>query len=531
MKRMYFVMSTILVCFLIISVRIGIITCIKGEEYKEKVKQQNTTNLALSSGRGNIYDRNLLNFTNGGKKKVAVVVKSQNQDEDFEICKLLDKKNAYSNFNRLYKNNIVYINIPWNYNAALLKDYSHVKIIEDTKRYSDEESGSVVIGYLTDNIGVAGIEYAADEMLSNSNKTSIKKDATGTLLPGISFEKAQDKYSLRTTLDKRFMDICQESLKNVSGGVVLIEVPTFNLLAMASSPSFNRNKIEDYLNDELRPFLNRTTENHDMGSIFKIIVTAAALENNTVNFNDTFACSGNKKIENVYFLCNNHEKSKKLSISDAFIMSCNSVFIDIGMKTGYNNIIDMAKKFGISEQLIFPQKFPQKQGVLPDKNNYYLADVANISIGQGNLMGTVVHGAVMSSIIASGGIRRTVNCFDALLDNDFNVIKQLKLDEEQRVISENTAITIAEMMKNTVEYGTGKQAKSEIVSCAGKTGSAETGIAVNGERQVHGWFTGFFPADNPKYALCVFVENGRSGAKSAAPIFKEIAEKIYALEG
>lgn len=528
---MYFIISIIFVCLLVISFRTGVIACIKGDEYKEKAKQQNSTNLILSSGRGNIYDRNLLNFTNGGKKKVAVVVKSQNQEQDFEICKLLDRKNAYSYFNKLYKNNIVYIDIPWNYNTALIKNYKHVKIIEDTKRYSDEESGSVVIGYLADNEGVAGIELAANEMLNNSNKTSIKKDAAGTLLPGISFEKGQEQYSLKTTLDKRFMDICQESLRGVSGSAVLIEIPTFNLLAMASSPSFNRNKIENYLNDESRPFLNRATENYDMGSIFKIIVTAAALENKAINFEDNFACSGDKKIENVHFLCNNHEKSENLSISDAFVMSCNSVFIDIGMKTGYNNIIDMAENFGISEQLIFPEKFPQKQGVLPDKNNYYLADVANISIGQGNLMGTAVHGALISAIIASGGIRRTVNCFDSLVDGDFNVYKQLKYDKEQRVISENTANLIADMMIKTVEYGTGKQAKSENVSCAGKTGSAETGITVNGERQVHGWFTGFFPADNPQYALCVFVENGRSGAKSAAPIFKEIADKIYNLEG
>lgn len=528
---MYFIISFIFACLILISVRLGVVTCIKGGEYEEKAWQQNSTDLLLSSSRGNIYDRNLLNFTNGGKKKIAVVVKSENQDEDFEICKLLDRKDAYSNFNKLYKNNIVYINIPWNYNTALIKRYNNVKIFEDTKRYSDDNSGSVVIGYLADNKGVAGIEYAANDYLSNSNKTFIKKDAAGTLLPGISFKKESNQFSLKTTLDKRFIDICQESLRDVSGSVVLIEIPTFNLVAMASSPSFNRNKIEDYLNDESKPFLNRATENYDMGSIFKIIVTAAALENNVINFEDTFACSGDKKIENVHFLCNNHEKSQSLSVLDAFVMSCNSVFIDIGMKTGYNNIIDMAKKFGISEQLIFPINFPQKQGVLPDKNNYYLADAANISIGQGNLMGTAVHGAVISAIIASGGMKRSVNCFDSLIDNDFNVVKQLKYGKEERVISENTAILIAEMMKKTVEYGTGKQAKSEIVSCAGKTGSAETGISINGERQVHGWFTGYFPADNPKYALCVFVENGRSGAKSAAPIFRIIAEKIYNLEG
>ena len=87
------------------------------------------------------------------------------------------------------------------------------------------------------------------------------------------------------------------------------------------------------------------------------------------------------------------------------------------------------------------------------------------------------------------------------------------------------------MMCDTVTSGTGALADSSFFSSAGKTGSAQTGMRENGEPQVHAWFTGFFPTDNPKYALCVFIENGKSGGSEAAPLFKEIAEKVAKAEG
>ena len=99
------------------------------------------------------------------------------------------------------------------------------------------------------------------------------------------------------------------------------------------------------------------------------------------------------------------------------------------------------------------------------------------------------------------------------------------------MIHPNTAKVVKDMMIETVKNGTGRAAALDNVQCAGKTGSAQTGSITDGTERVHGWFTGFFPADNPKYALCVFVQNGQSGAGSAAPIFKNIAQQICISEG
>ena len=109
------------------------------------------------------------------------------------------------------------------------------------------------------------------------------------------------------------------------------------------------------------------------------------------------------------------------------------------------------------------------------------------------------------------------------------MIKSLRIDKTEQIISHKSSDIIKKMMIETNISGTGTPAQLEVCGSGGKTGSAQTGWYVNGENYQHGWFTGFFPADNPQYALCVFVENGKSGSETAAPIFKEIGDAVMSL--
>ena len=535
MKRIHLISSMFIILFVLLGARVYNLSVINNKTYLSLADKQTTVNVKLGGGRGNILDRNFLSFTNAGRKKTAVVVKSKNNTQNFEICAILDDENPYSLYNTLYKYGIAYKDVSWDYNENLVRDYNNVCFIEDIKRYEDKGADSAVIGYTMDGRGVSGIEYIADRYLRGKGEWfyPVSRDATGNFLPGISFEKEKNERGmmLKTTLDKKIIEICSEKLKDKKGAAVIIKIPEFYLTAMVSSPGFNRNKIENYLNDSDNPLINRATANYDLGSVFKIVVTAAALENNSVKKDEKFNCVGIKNVGDVKFLCENHPYTEFLTLNDAFKHSCNSVFIDIGAKTRYNNIIDMASAFGINQKLIYPFEFPQSDGILPDKENYYLADLANISIGQGKLMGTVVHAAYFSAIIASGGVKDNINVLDCLLDSDKNKKVSLKFNLKQRVISQETADYISEMMTEVVEGGTGTRAKSDIVSIAGKTGSAQTGIRKDGTPFVHAWFTGFFPAESPEYALCVFIEDGKSGGVVAAPVFKEIAEAIAELEG
>lgn len=533
MKRIWWMFCVALFCFVGLGIRLYGLMITEGAIYKSMAEKQQSYQIELNRGRGNIYDRNLLSFTAVGKKKVLVVVESGNEVRDFNLLSEIDRKKAPQYFKTLQKDGIVYIDVQWDFDNDRIENHPNVCVIEDTKRYADEGNGAVTIGYLQDTKGASGIEFACEEYLENGDGYTVNvcKDAFGGLLPGLSFamEKTDGKL-LKTTLNKKYTRICQDALENVSGAAVLLDVQTFDLIAMVSSPTFNPNFLEEYLQDEALPLLNRATAMYDMGSIFKIVVLAAALEENAVSPKDIFDCNSEKMVGDVRFSCKNHPNLKKMSVEQAFLHSCNSVFIDIGQKTEYNNILDMAKSFGLGENLIHPVDFPQNKGVLPDETEYYAADLANISIGQGKLLGTALHGAVLSAVIANGGVRRQINLTDSLLNADLSFYKSLRKSGEIRVLSEKNANIIKNMMIKTVKGGTGQNAYSEKVSCGGKTGSAQTGIRIGDTEYVHGWFTGFFPAEKPKYALCIFVENGRSGAQSAAPIFKEIQQKIAQTE-
>ncbi len=534
MKRIKYLFVSALICLLALFFRVYYLAVLQNDTLFTMAESQRNMQIKLNGGRGNIYDRNLLSFTSVGKKKVLALIKSKDFKEDYRVLNTLEPENANRLFNSLQKNGSVYLDIPWDYDTEEIRSSKNLCVFEDTKRYKDDGVGAAIIGYLQDGRGVTGLEFACETYLKNGDGYSIDvfKDAKGTFLPGFSFDKKQnDGTYLKTTLDKKYMEICQEALKDVTGAAVLLDTKTFDVVAMVSSPTFNPNAAYSYFDNAHSVLLNRATAMYDMGSIFKIVVMATALEKGKVEKDDFFTCNQGKTVGNVRFICKNHGQMEKLTAEEAFLHSCNAVFIDIGQKTEYNNIIDMAMSFGLGQDLINPLSFPQNKGVLPDKDNYYLADLANLSIGQGKLLGTTVHGAVLSAVVANKGIRKSVNILDCLLNPDFTLNKSLRENKQLRVISEETASVLKEMMIKTVQYGTGKNASVQGILCGGKTGSAQTGMLYDSQEGVHGWFTGFFPAEKPAYALCVFVENGRSGAQSAAPIFKKIQEKIAKAEG
>ena len=130
----------------------------------------------------------------------------------------------------------------------------------------------------------------------------------------------------------------------------------------------------------------------------------------------------------------------------------------------------------------------------------------------------------LTDIVANGGMLRTLNVCDSIRDGQGLVLQPLRRSDGKRVLSGHTAKRLREMMTKAVAEGTGKSAANEYTSAAGKTGTAETGWSENGVLQVHGWFCGFFPAEEPQYCITVFLENGQSGGKYAAPLFSKASE-------
>ena len=185
----------------------------------------------------------------------------------------------------------------------------------------------------------------------------------------------------------------------------------------------------------------------------------------------------------------------------------------------------MGGALGIEDQGI-----AESSGNLPVKKYFTDGDIANISIGQGEIMSTPLQAADITASIVNGGIKNRVNIVSALVDENGVEVKKIRLIEGKRIISRSVADRIKDLMDEVTTSGTGKKARlEEFGGAGGKTGSAETGQYINGEKVVHAWFTGYFPKQFPRYSVAVFVEDGKSGSEAAVPVFAEIAEEIIQL--
>ncbi|KYZ77535.1 peptidoglycan glycosyltransferase [Anaerosporomusa subterranea] len=410
--------------------------------------------------------------------------------------------------------------------------------VTEKKRYSLNGLAAHVLGYINaaDNQGVSGLEASFDSILRGHQTTYIAAmvDAGQRIIPGLGYKRIHASEGRRPgnivlTIDKRIQTIVESVLdQSVSKGAVIIMNPvTGEILAMASRPNFDADHLELYLNHQSAPLLNRAIVNYQPGSVFKLAVAAAALEQQLVKPQDTFFDNGYIEVNSIRFRGWDYEKGArgKITFTEAMAYSSNPVFIELGLKVGAKNLLSYARKLGFG-QLSGIGLQGEAGGTLPDAAAVFSADLANLSIGQGTLEASPLQVVGMVSAIANGGILRQPVLVSRLINHDGSITVVPQGRPPQQVMSAPVAAQMREMMKAVTEYGTGAAAQVEKLGSAGKTGSAETGRLSQGKSINHAWFAGFAPAANPKFAAVVFIEEGMSGGDIAAPLFREIMERI-----
>lgn len=408
---------------------------------------------------------------------------------------------------------------------------SNVQPVNVTGRYTQDTAAKHLLGYIDyDGNGVCGIEKTYNDILKTDFTTSVAyiADTNGKQISDTNLTSnyfvIPDK-NIKLTLDYKIQKIAEQAADKYipSGAIVIMDIQNFDIKAMVSRPDYNQNNIGDYIQDKNSPLLNKTLCSYNAGSIFKIITSACAIENN-ININNY--CNGVVSIDNIPFGCHQKEGHQLLDFKNGFAKSCNCYFYTLSQIIGAQQIINMAKRFNIGYSFD-SVPIPSDAGFLPDKKFYTSADSANISIGQGEILVTPLQVAYISAVIANGGIGKTVNVSDSIIDNSGNMISNLRQTGTKYIISRQCASQIGEMMRQCVIDGTAKDMNTKDVSVAGKTGSAETGwLGEDGNPMVHGWFCGFFPYENPKYAMAVFSENGKSGSSACVPAFEQIVIDI-----
>lgn len=326
------------------------------------------------------------------------------------------------------------------------------------------------------------------------------------------------------TIDHRLQELGGNLLKDKKGAIVAMDPKTGEVLALVSKPDFdtNNNWLEknwvSIVESDEAAFLPRATQGlYPPGSTFKVVVSMEAIENGLDK--KTYEDKG-KIIIDGYEIKNSGERVLgNIGIKEALSASSNVVYSQIGVELGSNRLKKLADRIGMNHSI--PFDIPVSKSVFPyetmGKN-----DMAAVAIGQGEMLFTPFHMAMITASIANNGNVVTPILVKSVMSPEEKKIKDFKSNVMYRIMDEKTAGTIKDMMYEAVENGTGSKAKIEGISVAGKTGTAENNLSEKNQGRDHAWFIGFAPVEDPKIAIAVIVENGGSGGEVSAPIAKSI---------
>jgi len=538
----------LLICFtsliFLLGIRLFYLQIYSGKKLSISANSQRISEKGIDIPRGNILDRNMIPLTNRTEELYVVIKPLHLRGKDSDIANIaqilnLDEKKLKREI-EFNKNPIVLSCTQYEKESLEELKSQGISFIHALKRYTGQSVAKHVIGYISnmDNTGKTGIEkYFQDTLkLSSNSSIGVVTDARHNLVAGLGYRiiepEVTSQLNVKLTIDYHIQKIAERVLEKsgLKGSVVIEDVVTGDIVAMVSKPDFDPNNIEKYLDSPDKELFNRSVASYNLGSIFKIIVLASALENG-INPHMDYYCPGYITLGDKDFKCSSFEKGGHgfIGLEDAFASSCNPYFIELGINTEHINIINTAKKFGLGNFTgINEQGVDESSGLLPDSKKFFThGDIANISIGQGDILATPLQVADMVATIANGGIKNKINIVDSIVDSSDNILKVIRSDKGERIISKDICDRIKYLMEKVTISGTGIRANlDEYGGAAAKTGSAETGQYINGEKIVHAWFAGYFPRLNPKYSVAVFIENGKSGGAVAAPIFEEIARDI-----
>jgi penicillin-binding protein 2 len=400
--------------------------------------------------------------------------------------------------------------------------------------------------------GRDGLEQTFNELLTGKHgeyKMTFDKDGRKTSEKLI--KSAVPGNNIVTTLDLRLEELAEKALaaKAKRGAIVIVDPTDGDILAMASWPTYDPNlfvpsisaeKFKQLQNDPDLPLLPRAFRSaYPPGSTFKVAVGIAALEVGAVHSDDLYQCVPGIQIGNLTF--HNWKKGDQgaLNFVQALTQSCDTWFYQVGIKTGADPIIDWALKLGFGAKCGIPLR-GEAEGRVP--NDEYMkathgrkllnGDIANLSIGQGDMLVTPLQMAQAMAVVANGGKFFQTRLVRQVQSLNQEIMTAYQLREKRTL--DVSAATMDEVRKGMIDVvngpnGTGHEAQMESVEVAGKTGTAQWGPK-NKERTA-AWFAGFLPADQPKYAFAAVYE-GDVGSKvhggtTAAPMIADIFKEIY----
>ena len=425
---------------------------------------------------------------------------------------------------------------------------------DNVRYYPKDDALCQVVGFTsTDNVGTTGVEKYYDGYLSGKNGELLcETDLVGIEIKGsvATYLPAEDGYNVQLTIDYGIQELAESALEKVSATYspasaecIVLDVNTFEVLALANYPSYSLNEIPR--NDA--ELLNELTRNrmvcdiYEPGSTFKIVTAAIDLEEyargNSKAFSPkyVFNSSRTRFVDGTTVKCwSNHANGKhsNQTLAEALNNSCNPCFTDIALALGKETFYEYLSAFGFGKKTGIDY-MGEAYGLLMPQEAVRGCDLARIGFGQTIAVSGIQLACAAASAV-NGGYYYTPRLVKKIFAEDGYVLQENQPTLQNRTISEKSSALLAEMLEGVVREGSGKKAYIEGYKIGGKTGTAqkfENGHIAAGKYVSS--FVGFFPADKPQYLALVVVDEPQGayyGSVVAAPCAREIFEGIISLK-
>ncbi|MGB9802553.1 stage V sporulation protein D [Desulfofundulus sp.] len=516
---------------------------IQADELQQKALEVRMRDIPVEARRGNIYDRNghllVTSVSTESLYTIPYLVKDPRRTAE-QLAPILDMK--VERLYQIFTRKSCYEWVARKLEPGTVEKIKQLKlpglffVEENVRHYIFDSLAPHVLGFTgIDNQGLMGIEKTFDrELQGTPGRIVIEQDATGREVPGAlhKYIAPRQGNSLVLTLDETIQQFVERELDRVVAkykpklAVILIMDPrTGEVLAMGNRPSF------DSKNWMTAPqgVWDRNPAiwyNYEPGSTFKIITTAAAISEGVVKPDDRFFDPGYIKVADRYIRCWADGGHGSQTFEQVVMNSCNPGFVEVGLRLGKEKFYSYIKKFGFGN--VTGIDLPgEATGIIIPENKATNLNLATMAIGQ-SIAVTPIQLLTATCVVANGGLLLRPHLVKEIRDPSGKVIKTFQPEVVRRVLDQEKARQVADLLQAVVMKGTGRNAFIEGYRVAGKTGTAqvvgEGGGYVSGKYVAS--FTGFAPADNPRVAALVMVAEPQGGiyygSQVAAPVFKEV---------
>lgn len=525
----------------------------QSEYYEEKTQNLHERERSIKAARGKITDRNGIVLADNQSVCTISVIHSQLTDPEQVIrvlCKELElpEETVRKRVEKVSSIERVRSNVPKETGDAILSYHlDGVKVDADYRRYYPCDTlASKVIGFTGgDNQGIVGLEVKYEEWLAGTDgKILTQTNAFGEELEAEGERRVEPVAGnqLTISLDYNLQNYCEQAAQKVMQeksadgvSVILMNPQNGEILAMVNEPEYNLNdpftlNVETTVSEEEKQdLLNQMWRNacindtYEPGSTFKIITTAAALEQHVVTVDDSFYCPGYKIVEDRRIRCHKTTGHGAETFTQGIMNSCNPVFIELGLRLGADNFYHYFEQFGLLGKtgIDLPG---EAATIMHKKDKIGQVELATISFGQSFQITPIQLITTVSSLI-NGGTRVVPHFGVSVQDAEGETIHTFTYDTAEGMVSEGTSETLCSLLEKVVSEGTGKKAAVEGFSIAGKTATSQT--LPRSEHKYIASFLGFAPADDPQVIGLIVIDDPQGiyyGGTVAAPVMKEIFE-------